>query len=339
MPGTRTPVPLRGRLALLLCGTLAALWMAEVPARATEPTATEPARPARGQHEPAGGWQRALLDRYCVACHNERLRTAGLTLDAHDVNRIADAPGVWETVVRKLRAGAMPPLPRPRPDAATLRSLHRLAGDRARSGGGRRSEPGAHRGVPPAQPDRVPPRRTRPPRPGDRRRGVAAGRRGQLRVRQHRRGARRLADAARALPRRGAQDQPSCGGTSRAVGHGRGLPPRQRSAAGRLGGGDAVRHARRRRVSPRISRGRRLRDSHPPGPQRRRQSGRLRGAAHAGGEPGRRAGPDVHRRRPAALPTRRAMATSTAPGGTGSGPSTTTGSSACRSRPGRTSCA
>ncbi len=119
MPGTRTPVPLRGRLTLLLCGTLAALWMAEVPARATEPTAPEPARPARGQHEPAGSWQRALLDRYCVACHNERLRTAGLTLDTHDVVRIADAPDVWETVVRKLRAGAMPPLPRPRPDAAT----------------------------------------------------------------------------------------------------------------------------------------------------------------------------------------------------------------------------
>ena len=117
MPGTRTPVPLRGRFALLLCGTLAAFWMAEV--RAAEPTASGAAPVAQRQQEPAGGWQRALLDRYCVACHNERLRTAGLTLDTHDVARIADAPDVWETVVRKLRAGAMPPLPRPRPDAAT----------------------------------------------------------------------------------------------------------------------------------------------------------------------------------------------------------------------------
>ena len=64
-------------------------------------------------------WQRALLDQYCVTCHNERMQTADLALDVRDVTRVAEAPEVWETVVRKLRAGAMPPLPRPRPDAAT----------------------------------------------------------------------------------------------------------------------------------------------------------------------------------------------------------------------------
>ena len=68
---------------------------------------------------PDAGWQRALLDRYCVGCHNDRLRTADLALDRHDVTHVADAPAVWETVVRKLRAGAMPPPDRPRPDAAT----------------------------------------------------------------------------------------------------------------------------------------------------------------------------------------------------------------------------
>ena len=65
------------------------------------------------------GWQRTLLDRYCVGCHNDRLRTADLALDRHDVARVADAPTVWETVVRKLRAGAMPPPDRPRPEPAT----------------------------------------------------------------------------------------------------------------------------------------------------------------------------------------------------------------------------
>ena len=74
---------------------------------------------APGQPGPAGGWQRELLDRYCVTCHNGRMRTAGLALDEHDVAAVAAAPAVWETVVRKLRAGAMPPPPRPRPDAAT----------------------------------------------------------------------------------------------------------------------------------------------------------------------------------------------------------------------------
>ncbi len=63
--------------------------------------------------------ERALLDRYCVACHNDRLQTAGLELDTADVTDVAADPALWERVVRKLRAGAMPPAPRPRPDEAT----------------------------------------------------------------------------------------------------------------------------------------------------------------------------------------------------------------------------
>ena len=64
---------------------------------------------------------RALLDRYCVTCHNERTRTAGLTLDEDtmDLSRVGDGAATWEHVVRRLRADAMPPAGRPRPDAAT----------------------------------------------------------------------------------------------------------------------------------------------------------------------------------------------------------------------------
>ena len=64
-------------------------------------------------------WQQNLLERYCVGCHNEQLETGGLALDRHDVMQVAAEPAVWETVVRKLRAGAMPPVPRPRPDGVT----------------------------------------------------------------------------------------------------------------------------------------------------------------------------------------------------------------------------
>ena len=71
--------------------------------------------------------ERALLDRYCVTCHNERLRTAGLELDTADAADVSADPALWEKVVRKLRAGAMPPAPRPRPDAATyVRVIARL---------------------------------------------------------------------------------------------------------------------------------------------------------------------------------------------------------------------
>ena len=61
---------------------------------------------------------RALLDRYCITCHNERTRTAELTLDVLDLSRVGDSAATWEHVVRRLRAGAMPPAGRPRPDHA-----------------------------------------------------------------------------------------------------------------------------------------------------------------------------------------------------------------------------
>ncbi len=85
---------------------------------------------AAGQSAPgetAATPERELLDRYCVACHNERLQTAGLELDNADVTHVSADPGLWERVVRKLRAGAMPPAPRPRPDGATYaRFIERL---------------------------------------------------------------------------------------------------------------------------------------------------------------------------------------------------------------------
>ncbi len=64
--------------------------------------------------------ERALVDKYCVTCHNEKLKTGGLVLDKTDTNRIGDGAETWEKVVRKIHGGTMPPLGMPRPDAATL---------------------------------------------------------------------------------------------------------------------------------------------------------------------------------------------------------------------------
>ena len=64
---------------------------------------------------------RTLLDSYCVRCHNERLKTAGLILDRSvDAEDVSVAPDVWERVVRKVRSGAMPPAGLPRPDASAF---------------------------------------------------------------------------------------------------------------------------------------------------------------------------------------------------------------------------
>ena len=69
----------------------------------------------------------ALIQRHCVTCHNDRLQTGNLSLEQVDIDNVAANPDVWEKVIRKLRAGAMPPQPRPRPDeAATVRLVSYL---------------------------------------------------------------------------------------------------------------------------------------------------------------------------------------------------------------------
>jgi len=75
-------------------------------------------QPAAGQSGAPADGHGQLLDRYCVACHNDRLETGGLSLEAMDLTNVAADAAVWEKVVAKLRAGAMPPQPRPRPEPA-----------------------------------------------------------------------------------------------------------------------------------------------------------------------------------------------------------------------------
>src|SRR5256712_823813 len=53
--------------------------------------------------------QRALLDQYCVTCHNDKTKRANLTLEKLDLTTVGDNPELWEKVIRKLRAGVMPP--------------------------------------------------------------------------------------------------------------------------------------------------------------------------------------------------------------------------------------
>jgi cytochrome c551/c552 len=66
---------------------------------------------------------RAIFDQYCIGCHNERLKTAGLMLDKLDPAHVSENAEVWEKVVRKLRAGMMPPSGLPRPNPATYEAL------------------------------------------------------------------------------------------------------------------------------------------------------------------------------------------------------------------------
>ena len=60
----------------------------------------------------------ALLRRYCVGCHNNQLKTAGVTFQGLDLSGVADKAELLERVVRKVKSGQMPPPGLPRPDAA-----------------------------------------------------------------------------------------------------------------------------------------------------------------------------------------------------------------------------
>ena len=59
---------------------------------------------------------RALLDQYCIACHNDSNRTANITLTPLDPTNVAAHADVWEKVLRKVRTAEMPPPGLPRPE-------------------------------------------------------------------------------------------------------------------------------------------------------------------------------------------------------------------------------
>jgi cytochrome c5 len=66
---------------------------------------------------------RTTLDRYCVTCHNETLKTANLILDTANVRDLSESPETWEKVITKLRLRSMPPVGMPRPDESFYNSF------------------------------------------------------------------------------------------------------------------------------------------------------------------------------------------------------------------------
>jgi mono/diheme cytochrome c family protein len=99
----------------LLAGACVALTLSgvEIAAHLQEQTAAAPASSS----------PRAIVDQYCVSCHNARLRTAGLDLASLNLTAPGANTDVWEQVIAKLRAGSMPPPGRPRPDRATYHAV------------------------------------------------------------------------------------------------------------------------------------------------------------------------------------------------------------------------
>jgi mono/diheme cytochrome c family protein len=113
--------PVAGVIAAgMIVGLALPAVQAQSPAAAPQDHGTSsPAKPAAGAATPS----RALLDQYCVRCHNQRLKTGGLVLDRTvDADDVSLAPDMWERVAKKVRSGAMPPAGLPRPEASAFTS-------------------------------------------------------------------------------------------------------------------------------------------------------------------------------------------------------------------------
>src|SRR5262245_40576151 len=90
--------------------------VAQRPATAQNAVARSQAAPQTSASKPESAapgadaaTQRALIDQYCIGCHNEKAKVANLLLDKLDVPHLGDHAEIGEKVVRKLRAGMMPP--------------------------------------------------------------------------------------------------------------------------------------------------------------------------------------------------------------------------------------
>src|ERR1700719_4230125 len=100
---------------LVKTGLLTALLASAVPLAAQQ----------AAQPDPAANPNQALINRYCVTCHNQRLKTAQLELDKLDLAHPEKDALVWERAIRKLRGGMMPPPGASRPAASDVQALAR----------------------------------------------------------------------------------------------------------------------------------------------------------------------------------------------------------------------
>ena len=107
---------------LLLAGLMATAALSgfqQAARRTTSQTTPQTATPQTATPQAA----KTVLDQYCVGCHNDKLKTANFSLEKVDLAIAGDHPEIWERVIRKMRAGMMPPPGMPRPPLATYEGV------------------------------------------------------------------------------------------------------------------------------------------------------------------------------------------------------------------------
>ncbi len=112
--------PLGTTFFLLLAGAACAVAVSNFGRTYAAPAPQAPVAPvAAHAPEPA-----AVIAKYCVTCHNQKRKVAGLAIDTLDLQRVADDAEAWEKIARKFRTHEMPPPGAPRPDKATYATLN-----------------------------------------------------------------------------------------------------------------------------------------------------------------------------------------------------------------------
>jgi len=103
------------------------------------------AQEAGAQSAPAANPNQALINRYCVTCHNQRLKTAKLELDKLDLAHPEKDALTWERAIRKLRGGMMPPPGASRPPVEEVNKLAAYLEDSLDKAGAANPNPGSVR--------------------------------------------------------------------------------------------------------------------------------------------------------------------------------------------------
>src|ERR1041384_4182425 len=99
--------------ALVTCGWMAVAWSSVQTPRLAAQSQDVAARSGQGQATEI----KAVLDKYCITCHSQRLATAGVVLEGIDTANPVARAELWERVITKLNARSIPPAGLPRPDA------------------------------------------------------------------------------------------------------------------------------------------------------------------------------------------------------------------------------
>jgi mono/diheme cytochrome c family protein len=124
-------------------GLLTALLAVTVVARSTEFDQQPAATPQTAKAPAATPDYNALVDKYCVECHNDRSKKGNLSLAKFDIAKAGENADVTERMIRKLQAGMMPPPGVDRPTPTVYASLISTLETKADAASALRPNPGA----------------------------------------------------------------------------------------------------------------------------------------------------------------------------------------------------